>query len=123
MVVHDGQIREKPVDEDQAREFLRGYGNAPCSTVGAIADTNLASSKRVMALDTAAIHFSPFPDAIVETLIAGWPVCPHPQQTSHVTRRIFCKAKGAPAPPTLTGTRTFAYHRSNDVQVRGRADG
>jgi hypothetical protein len=39
--------------------------------VGAIAVTNVATGKRVMALDTATIHFAAFPEEVIETLIAG----------------------------------------------------
>jgi hypothetical protein len=39
--------------------------------VGAIAVTNVSTGKRVMALDTATIHFSAMPDDVIETLVAG----------------------------------------------------
>eukprot|EP00802_Teleaulax_amphioxeia_P018842 Tamp_19051.p1 GENE.Tamp_19051~~Tamp_19051.p1 ORF type:complete len:147 (+),score=27.77 Tamp_19051:634-1074(+) len=70
VVVHEGKIREKPESEEQAREFLKSYGQAPCRTVGAIAVTNVASGKRVAAFDTATIHFTPMPDNVIETLVA-----------------------------------------------------
>eukprot|EP00291_Cryptomonas_curvata_P012314 CAMPEP_0172192850 /NCGR_PEP_ID=MMETSP1050-20130122/24592_1 /TAXON_ID=233186 /ORGANISM="Cryptomonas curvata, Strain CCAP979/52" /LENGTH=147 /DNA_ID=CAMNT_0012868269 /DNA_START=139 /DNA_END=578 /DNA_ORIENTATION=- len=43
VVVHDNKILEKPESKDQAREFIRGYGRSPCSTVGATVVTNLAT--------------------------------------------------------------------------------
>jgi len=47
------------------------YVQAPCSTIGAIAVTNVATGKRVQSFDTATIHFAPMPDDIIETLVAG----------------------------------------------------
>lgn len=39
--------------------------------MGAITVTNVSTGKRVMALDTATIHFSAMPDDVIETLVAG----------------------------------------------------
>ena len=49
---------------DQERRHLR-------STVGAIAVTHVSTGKRVLALDTATIHFKAMPETVIETFVAG----------------------------------------------------
>mmetsp|Transcript_25706 Transcript_25706/g.63382 ORF Transcript_25706/g.63382 Transcript_25706/m.63382 type:complete len:308 (+) Transcript_25706:95-1018(+) len=69
VVVHEGRILEKPEDAVQAEGYIKGYGRAPCSTVGGIVVTNLESGKRVEALDGASIHFKDIPQNIISDLI------------------------------------------------------
>lgn len=40
VIVYQGQIREKPEDEAQAREFLRSYEHHPAEAIVGVAVTN-----------------------------------------------------------------------------------
>lgn len=50
---------------------LRGYGEAPGSTVGSVVCTVLDSGRSCEAVDVSHIHFSPLPEATIEMLIEG----------------------------------------------------
>jgi len=69
VVVHEGKILEKPESREEAERFIKGYGRAPCSTVGGIVVTNLATGSRSEALDRASIHFREIPDQVAQGLI------------------------------------------------------
>jgi len=94
VVVHEGKILEKPEDAAEARRFIEGYARAPCSTVGSIAVTQLASGKVAQEVDRADIHFTPIPAATIDALIAegevfwcaGGLMVEHDLVTPHVTR-------------------------------------
>ncbi|EFN52790.1 hypothetical protein CHLNCDRAFT_26436 [Chlorella variabilis] len=70
VVLHEGQILEKPADEAQARQFIAGYARAPASTVGSVVLTDLATGRSWEGVDVAEIHFEPIPAASVDALIA-----------------------------------------------------
>jgi len=70
VVVHEGNILEKPEDAEEARRFIGGYGRAPASTVGSVLCTDLASGDRFGSIDVAKIHFQPIPRETTEALIA-----------------------------------------------------
>jgi len=94
VVVHEGKILEKPVDADEARKFIRGYANAPASTVGAIAVTQLDTGKVEMEVDQANIFFTAIPDDKIDYLIkegevfycAGGLMVEHELVTPHVVK-------------------------------------
>lgn len=69
VVVHQGSILEKPVDEQEARKFIGGYAHAPASTVGAIAVTQVSSGKVELDVDTATVYFNPIPKETTDALI------------------------------------------------------
>ena len=56
VVVYDNKILEKPQNKEEARVFMEGYGLLPCSTVGSIVLTDLASKKRVQGVDICNIY-------------------------------------------------------------------
>lgn len=70
IVVWDGKIREKPRDEKEVKEFLQGYNLYPAETVTAVVVTNLATGKRVEAVDIAKVYFNPFSENEIDDLIA-----------------------------------------------------
>lgn len=71
VVVHDNKILEKPESEEECRAFIRGYRPGhPCSTVGSVVVTNLASGKSCEAIDTSHVHFNAIPHETIEALIA-----------------------------------------------------
>lgn len=69
VVVYDGVIREKPMNEDECREFIQSYSAKACSTVGAICLHELATNRRVVGLHEASVYFRPFPQSLVEELL------------------------------------------------------
>ena len=71
VVVHDDRILEKPESEEECRAFIRGYRPSfPCSTVGSVVVTNLASGKSYEAIDTSYVHFKAIPEETIDALIA-----------------------------------------------------
>lgn len=94
VVVHEGNILEKPEDAEEARRFIGGYGRAPASTVGSVLCTDLASGDRFGSIDVAKIHFQPIPRETTEALIAegnvmwcaGGLMVEHPLVEPHVTK-------------------------------------
>lgn len=94
VVVHNGNILEKPKDEAEARRFIAGYATAPASTISAIVCTDLATRKTCQGVDIATIHFSSIPKDSVDALIkegevywcAGGLMVEHPLVEPHVTR-------------------------------------
>jgi septum formation protein len=70
VVVCDGRILEKPVGEDEARQFISMYSRSPPMTVGSVVLTDATSGQQWSALDEATIHFDPIPEGTVDQLIA-----------------------------------------------------
>ncbi len=69
VVTCDGEIREKPESEQQAREFLDSYGRFPASTVSAVVVTNTQTKKQAQGVQISTIYFKPLPQDIIEKLI------------------------------------------------------
>ncbi|CAM6099792.1 unnamed protein product [Calypogeia fissa] len=69
VVVHEGNIREKPRTVEEARLFIEGYSRSPASTVGAVLVTNLTTGATKGAVDRAEIYFHPIPDQVISALI------------------------------------------------------
>jgi len=69
VVVWTGAIREKPANETEAREFLRGYAVHPAETVSAVVVTDTRTNERCEGIDHAKVWFYPIPDTLTEELI------------------------------------------------------
>jgi septum formation protein len=69
VVVCDGQIREKPVDETEARSFLTSYAQKPAEVVNGLVVTNVATGKRVEGIDRAKIYYKPSIVSVIDELI------------------------------------------------------
>jgi len=69
VVVWRGKILEKPENAEQAREFLRGYSEAPLDTVTAVAVCNTKTKKCAEGVDVARVVFSPIRDVAIEKFI------------------------------------------------------
>lgn len=66
----DGQIREKPVNEQQAREFLSSYDlEHPVVTYSAIVAYNPVLKRKVHGLDIARQYLRPLDDITIDKLI------------------------------------------------------
>lgn len=70
VVVINGEIREKPIDEEQARAFLRSYNEQPVQVVNGVVVTNTQTGKRVGGNDVVNLHFKTIPEEIINQLIA-----------------------------------------------------
>ncbi|KAA3484571.1 maf-like protein [Gossypium australe] len=66
VVVYEGVIREKPANEEEAHQFIKG-GHA--ATVGSVLVTNLKTRFRKGEWDRVEIHFHEIPDEVIEKLI------------------------------------------------------
>jgi septum formation protein len=69
VVAFNGVIREKPVDEAEARSFLRTAHEAPSECVTSVAVTDTATGKRVTGTDIAKVYFKPIPEDAIEAYI------------------------------------------------------
>jgi len=71
VVVCDGVVREKPENEEQAREFLQSYGKHPAETVTAVLVMNTKTGERAEGVDIAKVWFRPIPKNIIEKAIVN----------------------------------------------------
>jgi len=70
VILHKGQIREKPESVEQCREFLRSYSLAPAEAICGVVVTNTLTGKRVKGVDVAKVTFSAIPETVIDELIA-----------------------------------------------------
>ncbi|KAI9352737.1 inosine triphosphate pyrophosphatase-like protein [Obelidium mucronatum] len=69
VAVYQGKIREKPVDEAEAREYLESYRSGPVETFGGVVVYNTATQKKAAVVDHAKQHFKYIPDSVIDALI------------------------------------------------------
>ena len=70
VVTYEGDIREKPETEAEAREFMKSYKEGkPCSTVGSIRVLDVVTGKSSSSVDVCTIHFKEISDDVVDYLI------------------------------------------------------
>eukprot|EP00899_Mesostigma_viride_P020105 jgi/Mesvir1/28096/Mv04683-RA.1 len=69
VVVHEGQILEKPESPEEARRFISGYARSLACTVGSVVVTNLVTGKAYHGVDRAEIYFHDIPAAVIEAVI------------------------------------------------------
>lgn len=70
VVVCDGKIREKPVNETEARTFLQSYVKHPAEVVNGVVVTNTATGKREEGIDRARVFYKPLLTTVIDKLIA-----------------------------------------------------
>ncbi|CAN0043066.1 unnamed protein product [Pylaiella littoralis] len=68
VVVHDGKILEKPVDEEEVQRNVAGYARSPCQTLGSAVLTDILTGRQVSGVDTAKLYFSEIPKSVVTEL-------------------------------------------------------
>jgi len=66
VVLYNGKIREKPINEIEAREFLQSYKSVHPETLGAVVVVNTKTGKRASGLQTSKIYFKPLPKEIID---------------------------------------------------------
>ncbi|XP_020586339.1 maf-like protein DDB_G0281937 [Phalaenopsis equestris] len=69
VVVHEGSIREKPITEEEANQFLRGYSGSHITTANYVHVINLKTGMRIGGLDKAEVYFYQIPDEVIQSLI------------------------------------------------------
>lgn len=69
VVESGGEMREKPCDEKQAREYLRTCHEFPVHIINGVAVTDTKTGKQVTAHDSATVIFRRIPEEIIERLI------------------------------------------------------
>lgn len=70
VVVCNGRVLEKPENDDEAREFLRGYAKYPAEVITSVVVTNTVTKKQAEGTDSAIIYFNPIPENVIDQLIA-----------------------------------------------------
>ena len=68
-VLCNGELREKPKDEHQAREFLLSYKKYPAEIINAVVITNTKSGKRAQGTNISKVYFKEIPKKIIDKLI------------------------------------------------------
>jgi septum formation protein len=94
VVLYNGIIREKPVDEIEARYFLESAPVYPAETVSAVVVTNTLTGKRYEGVGRVKIFFKPFTKEVIDILIktkeslrcAGGFPAEHPLVTPFIIR-------------------------------------
>ena len=66
VVAWNGEIREKPESEEEAKEFLRTYYQAPAEVINGIVVMNTETGKRVSAVDSSRVYFKEIPEAALK---------------------------------------------------------
>ena len=69
VVICNGEIREKPVDEAEARKFLNSYSTYPAETCTAVVVTNTETGKQERGIDIAKVYFKFIPEEVIDNLI------------------------------------------------------
>ena len=72
VVLFNGQVREKPRDEEQAFEFLMSYSKNFAQTINAIVVTDLKTGRQLSNVDVAVVAFGSItPDIAVDSVRQG----------------------------------------------------
>ncbi len=71
IVVCDGEIREKPTSEEEARRFLKSYSSgSPAICLSGMVVHSVQGDKRVSEMDKSSAKFVAFPDEVIDHLIS-----------------------------------------------------
>jgi septum formation protein len=70
VLIYNGDLREKPRDENEARKFLESYGLHPAESVTAVIVINTKTGKRVEGIDIAKAHFKKIPKTVIDEFVA-----------------------------------------------------
>lgn len=69
VVVCGERIREKPVDENEAREFIRAYRDHPMETISSVVVTNTETGKQAEGVDISKVYFKFIPESVIDEAI------------------------------------------------------
>ncbi|EOY14772.1 Maf-like protein isoform 1 [Theobroma cacao] len=110
VVVYEGAVREKPANEKEAREYIKGYSGGHAATVGSVLVTNLKTGFRKGEWDRVEIYFHEIPDEVIEKLIeegtvlhvAGGLIIEHPLIKPYVKQVVGTTDSVMGLPKALT---------------------
>lgn len=71
VVKYNNEVREKPVDKNEATRFLLSYSNSKLSTINAIVITHFPSMKQVSSVDITVIAFNELEDTLVNEITSS----------------------------------------------------
>lgn len=69
VVVCNGEIWEKPVNEEMAREYLKAYKNFPAEVITSLVVVNTKTGREVLGVDISKIYFFEFLEEDIKELI------------------------------------------------------
>jgi len=69
VVICNGELREKPIDEEQCRQFLRSYKDYPAECIAAVVVTNTLTRESFEGVELALVHFLEIPEETINDLI------------------------------------------------------
>lgn len=69
IVVHDGQLYEKPKNNDEARTFLQAYGTKPAEVICGVVVLNSVNNKVAEGVESAKVFFQKIPHTLIEEMI------------------------------------------------------
>lgn len=68
VVVWNGEIREKPISLEQAKDFLRSYSEHPAIMLNCLVVLNSETGKRVQSVEAMHVWYLPIPEDVIELL-------------------------------------------------------
>ena len=69
IALYKNEIREKPIDQDEAKRFLHSYSNSSVSTVCAVMATHLPSMRQASNVSVSTISFGDISASEVDRII------------------------------------------------------
>jgi len=66
---YKGEIREKPVDYEEARIFLKDYSNSDLATYTSLVIYNKTNGKQAEAVDVVSVYFNEIPDSDIHAIL------------------------------------------------------
>ena len=70
VIIFENQVREKPKDEDEAREFLRSYHRSPVEVVTGVAVTNTRTGRTLKGSESSKLFFHKIPEPLIHELVS-----------------------------------------------------
>src|SRR5690606_31238710 len=69
VVVHNGELREKPRNDDEARSWLNSYSMHYSTAITSVVVTNTKNGKTAEGVDIVKVYFKKIPIEVIEKLI------------------------------------------------------
>ncbi len=69
IVLHNGQLYEKPRDDAEARRMLESYGADPAEVLCGVVVVNTATGQTMEGIDSAKVFFHKIPSKLIEEMI------------------------------------------------------
>ncbi len=69
VVVCNGELREKPESEEQARDYLRSYGTHPAQANTAVVVINTKTGEGAEGTDISQVYFKEIPEEVINKVI------------------------------------------------------